>query len=284
MELVEIKGGEFLMGDKFKEGFKEDLEYPQVKLDVKDFAIGKYPVTNEEFLEFFKETAYITDAEKYGSSFVFHYLLDDDIKKRSRPIGDGSWWYEVPNASWRKPFGDGSSIKNKMDHPVVHISFNDALAFAKWKNLRFPTEAEWEYAARAGSQDRFYWGNDLIKDGHYMANTYQGDFPKNIKDDDGFIATAPVKSYEKNSFGLYQMSGNVYEWCINDGKIPLDQFKKHDRDFFIKSKDSKNEKALRGGSYLCSPDYCKRYRIASRNSTSPDSSICNTGFRLAKSL
>lgn len=284
MELVKIKGGEFLMGDSFAEGFEDDLEGPPVKVRVEDFAIGKFPVTNEEFLEFFKETGYITEAEVFGSSFVFDLFLDKAKRDAYPRASTDGRWLDLRGASWRRPLGEGSSIRDIMDHPVVHISYNDALAFAKWKDLRLPTEAEWEYAARAGSKTRFPWGDELIKDGKYMANTYQGDFPKNLRADDGYKATAPVKSYKANAFGLYQVCGNVYEWTINDGKIPLEDFRDHPRDYFFKKSKKDALKSMRGGSFLCSPDYCKRYRVASRNSTSANSSAMNIGFRLARSL
>ncbi|MBU5668439.1 formylglycine-generating enzyme family protein [Peptoniphilus sp. MSJ-1] len=283
-EMIALPGGKFKMGCDLNEGFEKDMEGPSVEVEIEPFEIMKFTVTNEEFLEFFLETGYVTEAERYGSSFVFHYLLDP--KKSIETISTESAWVEVQGASWRKPTGDGSSIEDKMNHPVVHISYNDAMVYANWKGLRLPTEAEWEYAARAGTTTRFPWGDELVKNKEHMANTYQGEFPNYITDEDGYIATAPVDSYYPNDFGLYQVCGNVYEWCINDGGISLNEFTKKDRDEFVKENQNytRNLKSLRGGSFLCSPDYCKRYRVASRNSTTANSSACNIGFRLVRSL
>lgn len=286
-ELINLEGGVFTMGTDSKEGFEDDLEGPATQVEVQPFAIGKFTVTNELFQEFFLDTGYVTDAERYGSSFVFHFLLNEEQKKSGRPSAGTDRWYEIPEASWRKPEGLGSSIADRMDHPVVHISWNDAYAFADWANLRLPTEAEWEFAARGGKEGlTFPWGDELYQDGTFHANTYQGNFPETITDEDGYIGTAPVESYEANDFGLYQVSGNVYEWCLNPGKIKLETFKEKSTEDFIEeaSYPSEELKSMKGGSFLCSPDYCKRYRLASRNSNTANSSSNNLGFRLAKSL
>lgn len=285
--LIELEGGSFKMGTNSSEGFEDDLEGPEVQVKLNPFAISKYTVTNSQFQEFFLDTGYITDAEKYGSSFVFHFLLNDEQKDRAKKAAGTDRWYEVPEASWRKPEGIGSSIKDRMDHPVVHISWNDANYFAKWANLRLPTEAEWEFAARANTMDQnFPWGKDLYQDNKFHANTYQGNFPQTINDDDGYIGTAPVTAYEPNDFGLYQVCGNVYEWCLNPGRISLKIFKeKSTKDFIEEASWPSDElKSMKGGSFLCSPDYCKRYRIPSRNSNTANSSSNNLGFRLAKTL
>ena len=287
MELIELKGGPFRMGADLKNEVEVDKEGPSRIIEVEPFAIAKYPVTNKDFQEFFLETGYVTEAEKFGFSYVFHALLNEEQKLTGKEAAGTERWYEIPDASWRKPEGTGSTIQDRMDHPVVHVSWNDAQAFAKWANLRLPTEAEWEFAARGGKEGlEFPWGNDFMQDGQYHANTFQGDFPENLTDDDGFLSTAPVKTYEANGFGLYQMSGNVYEWCINPGGIDLSEFETKNVDQFMQENSGYSEdlKALKGGSFLCSPQYCKRYRTASRNSSTANSSSHHVGFRLVKSL
>ncbi|WP_249961702.1 formylglycine-generating enzyme family protein, partial [Histophilus somni] len=181
------------------------------------------------------------------------------------------------------PEGKGSTIRDRMDHPVVHVTWNDAMAFCEWAGFRLPTEAEWEFASRGGYENlRFPWGNDLEKNGKFWANTWQGRFPENNTGEDGYIFTAPVKSYEPNGFGLYQMIGNVWEWCLNPGRIVLDEFVLRNTSEFLKDAKtpSRDLKALRGGSFLCHESYCVRYRNAGRNANTANSSTSNTGFRV----
>lgn len=286
-KMIELDGGTFQMGTDQTIGFEIDRENPSLEVTVEPFAISKYTVSNEEFLEFFKDTGYVTDAERFGSSHVFHLLASEEIKEKTPLVNGRDWWYEVDDASWRKPEGPGSSINDRMDHPVVHISWNDAKAYADWAGLRLPTEAEWEYAARGGYENlTFPWGNELKKDGKFMANTFQGDFPTVNTQEDGFLGTAPVESYEANGYGLYQVVGNVWEWCLNPGRISLEQFQEKSRDVFTleNNKPSQAMYALKGGSFLCHSSYCKRYRLAGRNANTAISSTSNVGFRLAKSL
>lgn len=284
-KMIFIKGGSFWMGTDSKEGFSEDKEGPATEVTVADFYMDRFTVTNQDFLEFFLETGYVTEAERYGSSNVFHLLLTEDVLNQSTPLPDTEWWYELPGANWRKPEGEGSSIQDRMDHPVVHVSRNDALAYCRWANKRLPTEAEWEYAARGGLyQKRFPWGDELEKDGKHQANIWQGVFPTVNTEEDGYLGTAPVQSFETNDFGLYQMAGNVWEWCLNPGGIALSEFQRTSPEQFLKetAQERKGRYALRGGSFLCHASYCQRYRVAGRNSNTANASTSNMGFRCVR--
>lgn len=288
-ELISIEGGTFRMGSDQKScGFDRDQEGPSVELEVADFAMGAQTVTNRDFQAFFLDTAYVTDAERYGSSNVFFLLIDED-KRDDYPLTAGTdWWHEVAGASWRQPEGPGSTLEGRMDHPVVHVSHNDALAYCQWAGLRLPSESEWEYAAQAGHRDgRIYpWGNELEADGKHWANVWQGDFPNENTAADGYVGTAPAKAYAPNDYGLYQMIGNVWEWCSNPGRIPLTQFQDKTAEDWAKAYsgyDRATDFALRGGAFLCHHSYCQRYRIAGRNANNALSSTSNTGFRCAQS-
>ncbi len=286
-QMILIKGDTFQMGTDSDEGFSDDREGPKMEVEVGDFYISPYTVTNQDFLDFFLETGYITEAERMGSSYVFHLLLDEETRKKAWSLSGTNWWLEVPEASWRKPEGRHSSIKERMNHPVVHVSRNDALAYCHWAGVRLPTEAEWEYAARGGLRNkRFPWGDDLREMGKHHANIWQGDFPLSNTEEDGYLGTAPVKRYDPNGYGLYQMSGNVWEWCLNPGKISLSDFQKKTwRDFYKEHHHFTDELyALRGGSFLCHCSYCQRYRVAGRNSNTANSSTSNIGFRVMRDV
>ena len=286
-EMIELKGGTFWMGTNNEEGFAADRETPRTKVTLEPFALSKYTITNAQFQEFFLATGYVTEAEQFGTSYVFHLLLNDEQKATARLSAGTDWWYEVPDANWRKPEGKNSTINNRMDHPVVHITWNDANAYCKWTNKRLPTEAEWEFAARGGHKDRrFPWGDELTQDHKFHANTWQGEFPFSNTKADGYLGTAPVDAFPPNDFGLYQMIGNVWEWGLNPGRIPLSQFQEKTTAEFIQEngEPSKDLYSLKGGSFLCHKSYCKRYRIAGRNSNTARSSTINTGFRVAESL
>ena len=289
-EMVKIIGSTFWMGSDDMLGFQQDLEGPSLKVTVEDFYMDVTTVTNEEFYRFFRETGYITEAERFGSSYVFKGLLPKNLVTKHDKYLDHthpSWWVDLQGANWRLPEGPGSTIHERMDHPVVHVSRNDALAYAQWAGKRLPTEAEWEYAARAGHhQQQFPWGENLVPHGTHMANVWQGSFPDHNTLEDGFLGTSPSSYYQPNDLGLYQMIGNVWEWCLNPAPIQLDVFQKHSRDYWIHhySTPSDQEFALRGGSFLCHETYCRRYRLAGRNHNSGNSSSSNVGFRCVKSF
>ncbi|WP_067840073.1 formylglycine-generating enzyme family protein [Amphibacillus sediminis] len=261
-----LDGGHFIMGTNDEEGFPADGEGPAREEYVDAFYIDTYTVTNEEFSSFVAETGYQTDAEKFGWSFVFDALVQDKKSPAVRKVPGLGWWYAVSGASWKQPEGEGSSIADRMDHPVIHISWNDAQAFAAWAGKRLPTEKEWEYAARGGLvQKKYPWGDELTPNNQHYCNIWQGEFPLHNTMDDGYLATAPAKSFPPNNYGLYNVSGNVWEWCQDS--------------FAVNGVTKPNSRVMRGGSYLCHHSYCNRYRVAARTSNTPDSSSGNMGFR-----
>ncbi|WP_338448544.1 formylglycine-generating enzyme family protein [Niallia oryzisoli] len=275
-DMVLIPAGEFLLGSEDEDSSGEDGEYPRRRVMVPSFYMDQYAVTNEQFNQFIQETGYSTDAERYGWSFVFHLFVNEDHKKDI--IGSPEttpWWFALQGASWKHPEGVHSSIADRLNHPVIHVSWNDAQAYCKWAGKRLPTEAEWEYAASSGVIDRKYpWGNELHQDDKHHCNIWQGEFPHVNTKEDGFLGTAPVDHFQPNEFGLYSMSGNVWEWC---------------EDTFSTQPGNKNSfltddsmKLIKGGSYLCHESYCNRYRISARTFNTIDSSTGHMGFRCAK--
>jgi formylglycine-generating enzyme required for sulfatase activity len=277
-EMVTLPGGDFFMGTEDKEGFPKDGEGPIRKIRLQSFAIDRYSVTNRQYREFVDETGYVTEAEKFGWSFVFLLLPSKAVKKRVKNVVHGvPWWLVVEGANWKKPEGPDSTIKKRLDHPVIHVSWNDAVAYCNWAGKRLPTEAEWEYAARGGLESKTYpWGNDLLVDDTHQCNIWQGDFPTKNTEDDGFLATAPVDSFKPNGFGLYNVAGNVWEWC-SDWFSP-----NHQAEEVVlspKGPEKGAAKVMKGGSYLCHKSYCNRYRVAARTGNTPDSSTGNIGFR-----
>jgi formylglycine-generating enzyme len=277
--LITLPGGEFLMGTNDKTGFPADGEGPVRKVFIKPFAIDQYAVTNKQFGEFVNGTNYITEAEKYGWSFVFHLLVSEAAKKSVKNSVHGSpWWFVVDGANWRHPEGPDSTIEQRMDHPVVHVSWNDAIAYCQWSGKRLPTEAEWEYAARGGLEQKTYpWGDELMPDGKHHCNIWQGNFPKENKMEDGYLSTAPVHAFPPNGYNLYNVVGNVWEWC-SDWFSPI-----HDKNSIENpiGPSKGTAKVMKGGSYLCHDSYCNRYRVAARTQNTPDSSTGNIGFRCA---
>lgn len=255
-----------------------DGEGPVRRTRLRAFAIDPFAVTNESFASFVGATGHRTDAERLGSSFVFAPLLPPGTPP-ARAVGAAPWWRDVPGADWAHPEGPLSSVGNRGDHPVVHVSCNDAKAFAAWAGGRLPAEAEWEHAARGGLPDpRFPWGNQEPGDeGFLPCNIWQGSFPARNTARDGFVATAPVGSFAPNGYGLHDMAGNVWEWCATPFRL---------RSIGPRTKQRNAQAALgneyvsKGGSYLCHRSYCYRYRIAARSGTSADTSTGNTGFRV----
>lgn len=281
-----IPGGRFLMGTDDPVGFAADGEGPIREVSVDTFWMDETSVTNGQFSAFVQATDYKTDAEKFGWSFVFHLFLDIDTRRRLYAVGKVlrglEWWYVVDGATWKHPEGPGSTVDNRLDHPVVHVSWRDAQAYCEWAGKRLPTEAEFEYAARGGlEQKRYVWGDDLTPDGKHMCNIWQGKFPIENSEEDGFFGTAPAKFYEPNGFGLYHMAGNVWEWMFD--RWSVDFHVNGPRDNPIGPPEG-DWRVMRGGSYLCHDSYCNRYRVAARTANTPDSSTGNMGFRCVKDM
>lgn len=281
-KMVLIPDGHFMMGTMDKDGFPADGEGPVRKIKIDSFLMDRHTVTNREFREFVEKTGYVTEAEEFRWSFVFHLFLSPSLKAKSRPVPNTPWWFGVMGADWKHPQGPASSLDGLENHPVVHISWNDAAAYASWAGKRLPTEAEWEYAARGGlNQKKYPWGDELTPGGEHQCNIWQGVFPQQNTQEDGFAGTAPADSFTPNGYGLYNMSGNVWEWCS-------DWFSKsiHDRGGRTNPTGPKagETKVMRGGSYLCHESYCNRYRVAARTSNTVDSSSGHLGFRCAADL
>lgn len=278
-KMIYLPGGSFLMGTENKEGFPADGEGPVREVQLDPFYIDPHPVTNADFAEFVDATGYKTEAQEFGWSFVFYSFLSSKQAKRSRnrQVPDAPWWRGVKAARWKWPEGRGSHLGERWDHPVVHVSWNDAVAYCKWAGKRLPTEAEWEYAARGGLQQQTYaWGDELTPEGKHMCNIWQGVFPTKNSTKDGYLGTSPVGTYPANGYGLYDVAGNVWEWC-SDWFSP-DHHIEGPRENPV-GPPKGQAKVMRGGSYLCHESYCNRYRVAARTSNTPDSSTGNIGFR-----
>jgi len=261
-DLIEVAAGDFVMGTDHGR-FPADVEGPIRTVTTADFAIAAAPVTNEEFAEFIAATGIETFAESDGWSFVFGGLLPDEFPPTRGVVG-AEWWRAVEGADWRRPFGPHSSLDGLGDHPVVHVTWKEASAYARWVGGRLPSETEWERAARGGVEQATYpWGDELTPGGEHRCNIWQGTFPMDNTLDDGFVGTSPVRSYPPNGWGLFDVAGNVWEWCADDFD------------------ERPNHKVIRGGSYLCHDSYCNRYRVGARSSNTFDTSTGNMGFRVA---
>jgi formylglycine-generating enzyme required for sulfatase activity len=285
--MVRIPGGRFRMGTNDPEAFLEDGEGPVRTVVVDDFLIDAACVTNSDFAEFVAQTGHVTEAERFGWSFVFDGLVTDAARQHVLPgtVPDAPWWRGVHGASWRAPFGAGSTVDGLGDHPVVHVSWNDAQTYAAWADKRLPTEAEWEKAARGGlEQARFPWGDELSPEGEHRCNVWQGTFPTRNTGEDGHVATAPVDAFSSNGYGLYNTSGNVWEWCVDWWSTTWHQTPAGTTRVNPPGPSSGAAKVIRGGSYMCHASYCHRYRVAARSSNTPDSSSAHMGFRCAASL
>lgn len=307
--MVLIPAGEFIMGGNNHQARSD--EFPRHKVKLNGFWMDKTEVTNAQFKKFVDATGYVTDAEKeldwevikkklpkntpkpHDSLLVAGSLVFKQPQNRVNLNNYGTWWQFVKGANWKHPKGKNSSIKGKENHPVVHISWNDAVAYAKWAGKRLPTEAEWEYASRGGKQNTIYsWGNEAVDIGKTKTNYWTGEFPVKNTLKDGFYTTAPVQSYNPNAYGLFDMSGNVWEWC-NDWYhakyyASLTASSTHNPKGPLKSYDPMEpnipKKVLRGGSFLCNDSYCSGYRNAARMKSNASTSLQHTGFRCVVDL
>jgi formylglycine-generating enzyme len=260
--MLVLSGGSFTMGSSDAQAYPDDGEAGR-PATVAPFRIDACAVTNDRFAEYVAQTGCVTDAERFGWSFVFAGLLPDDHPP-TRAAAAAPWWRQVMGASWRHPEGPRSDLEERGDHPVVHVSYRDALDFCRWAGVRLPSEAEWEFAARGGlSAKTFPWGDELEPGGRHRMNVFQGAFPGHDTAADGYAGTCPVDAFEPNAFGMYNTTGNVWEWA---------------RDLLERGRP---ERVQKGGSYLCHASYCRRYRVAARQGVTPDSSSGNMGFRCA---
>jgi formylglycine-generating enzyme len=276
---VRVPAGSFAMGDAFGEGYPQDGETPVHPVTLRSFFLDATAVTNAGYATFVKATGYRTEAEQFGSSAVFHLAVPAGSPHVLGVAAGTPWWLNVRGACWRHPEGPDSAISERQNHPVVHIAWSDAQAYCAWAGKRLPTEAEWEYAARGGSESRrFSWGDELTSQGRWNCNIWQGRFPDVNTLDDGFLTTAPVKSFRPNGFGLWNTAGNVWEWCAD--WFGSDYYAESPRES-PGGPDQGVERVMRGGSYLCHASYCNRYRVSARSSNRPDSSTANLGFRCA---
>lgn len=266
-----IPGGRYYVGTD-DEVFKSDREGPEREVVVRQFYMDKYEVSNSDFKKFTTATNYVTEAEKFGDSFVFKILISPETQEEYNDarVLQAPWWYKVKDVNWLQPEGLGSSINDRLNHPVVHVSWNDAVAYCKWRNKRLPTETEWETACRGGKKRKLFpWGNKLMPNEKHWMNIWQGEFPDSNTKDDGYVSTCPVDAFRQNDFEMYNIVGNAWEW-VND---------------IWDKREELSENPMRvkkGGSYLCHMSYCYRYRCAARSQNTQDSSAGNLSFRCAK--
>lgn len=277
--MVRLDGGLVVIGSEDRWAYPEDGEGPVKEVDVLPFSIDACAVSNADFSRFVEKTGYVTEAERFGWSFVFAGYLPDDFPP-TEGVAHAPWWRKVDGADWRHPEGPHSSLADRRrDHPVVHVSWHDADAYCLWAGARLPSEAEWELAARGGLGRQVYpWGDELEPGGEHRMNVWQGEFPARDTEEDGFAGTAPVNAFPPNGYGLHNMTGNVWEWTA-DWFHPT--FRRHDRRRDPKGPPDGTHRTQKGGSHLCHHSYCRRYRVAARQGSTPDSSTGNVGFRCA---
>jgi formylglycine-generating enzyme required for sulfatase activity len=307
--MVLIPAGSFDMGGDNKQASAD--EYPKHKVTIDSFYIDVTEVTNAQFQKFVEATGYITTAEKKpdweelkksvpsgtpkppDSVLVAASLVFKPSNSEVNLSNYSQWWSWIAGANWRHPEGPSSNIKGKENFPVVHISWYDAMAYCKWAGKRLPTEAEWEFAARGGLINNIYpWGNEHVNTGKPKTNSWEGKFPYLNEQQDGFYKLAPVKSFICNQYGLFDMAGNVWEWCSDwydynyykslEGKITANP--KGAAQSFDPDEPHTQKRSLRGGSFLCNDSYCSGYRVARRMKSTPDTGLEHTGFRCVKSV
>ena len=301
--MVFIEGGKFLMGGDNDEARSD--EYPKHSVEISSFWMDETEVTNAQFKKFIDETGYTTTAERKINWDEIKSALPPGTPKpndsllepaslvfkeyETKNLNDYSnWWSLVRNANWRQPFGPDSNITGKENYPVVHVSWEDAQAYCEWAGKRLPTEAEFEYASRGGKLNNIYsWGNEKIDVKEIKANSWNGSFPSKNTVLDKFYYSAPVKSFSPNGYGLYDMGGNVWEWCSDWYHSNYYSMLPKSGTLNPKGPDTSydpiepfsQKKVIRGGSFLCNDSYCSGYRNAARMKTTPDSSSLHTGFR-----
>jgi formylglycine-generating enzyme required for sulfatase activity len=298
--MVWIPGGTFWMGCE-NCGMPDALPVHLVSVD--GFWMDRTPVTNVEFQRFVQATRYVTVAERPLDPRDYPDVPKDKLVPGSsvfKPTGTRvpldnplQWWRYAPGASWKQPQGPGSSIRQRLDHPVVHIAFEDATAYATWAGKRLPREAEFEFAARGGLDRNMYpWGNELMPGNKAVANTWQGPFPASDRGEDGHLGTSPVTAFPPNGFGLYDMGGNVWQWCADwyrpdsyatAAKSPVSHDPRGPDHSFDPQEPGAAKRVVRGGSYLCTDQYCARYLVGSRGKSEITSGTSNLGFRLVRS-
>lgn len=282
--MIRLEGGRFLMGTDSAEGFPTDGEGPIREVLVDPFYMDIVPVTNLRFGEFVKATGYQTESERLGWSFVFQGHIPEDRYEKlvDRTVPGAPWWCQVWGSAWNHPEGPDSGIEGRDNYPVVHVSWNDAIEYCRWSGKRLPTEAEWEYAARGGLEQKIYpWGDELTPGGRHLSNVWQGDFPTLDLAEDGYAGTCPVDAFPPNGYGLYSITGNAWEWCADWW----------DNQYHVTATYSNPvgppsgvARVIKGGSYLCHRSYCNRYRVAARTSNTPDSATTNMGFRCVRDV
>lgn len=302
-EMVFISGGQYEMGGNTMQADQD--EFPKHKVTVKGFWMDVHEVTNRQFMEFVNQTGYVTVAERPVDWEELKKQLPPGTPKPANDVlqpgsmvfiptvgpvpmdNPNRWWHWLNGVSWKNPTGPNSNIIDKMDHPVVHVSYEDANAYSKWAGKRLPTESEWEWAARGGLEDPIYpWGNEPAKNASSKANFWQGMFPYEDTGEDGFIGTSPVMSFAPNGYGLYDMAGNVWEWCEDWYHSQAYKLNKGEStgpdDSFDPEEPLIPKRVVRGGSFLCNDSYCSGYRVSRRMKSSEDSGLSHTGFRCVK--
>ena len=285
--MIQLEAGKYRIGFEGPEAWESDGEGPVREVTLDSYYLDQTAVSNAQFTEFVEATGYVSESEIFGWAHVFIGQLSNSKQRKlreSKTVRGLQWWYAIEGAYWRKPEGPGSTIKKRMDHPVVSVSWNDASAYAAWAGKRLPTEAEWEVAARGNnnSQNMYPWGTELEPGGKHRCNVWQGNFPNENLAADGYQWTAPVRAYRKYDNGFYNLLGNVWEWC-SDWFHPTWHAKESEVTRMNPKGPARGERrVMKGGSFLCHDSYCNRYRLGARTSNTPDSATTNLGFRCAR--